>query len=184
MEEPQQGKWGLWYVNGIGHATKEEAMRSAQSKADADSAKKIGNPNATGSSESTGAVRVLLIMISVVVAAGIGISWWNSGKAERTERNFAEAMAKAERQDRMNALLRCQKAIASVAAYGNSNNPGHAHGKRIDDTNVWQFLWPQGSFHFKNAFGVEVPQWARCEVDIPTGRISRLIVTGREVSVR
>ncbi|NYT22982.1 hypothetical protein H0A73_05165 [Alcaligenaceae bacterium] len=183
MEEPRQGKWGLWYANGSGHATREEALKSIQSKM-SDDAKMASAAKESGACESAGAVRILLIMLAVVGSVWAGVSWWNSGKAERTERNFAEAMAKAERQDRMNALLRCQKAIASVAAYGNSNNPGHAPGKRIEGVNVWQFLWPQGSFHFKNGFGVDVPQWARCEVDVPTGRISRLMVTGREISIR
>lgn len=177
MEEPKQGKWGLWYVNGIGHATREEAIKSAQSKA-------VGGAHASGANESTGAIRILVIMLVSIGVVWAGASWWISGKAERAERNFAETMAKAERQDRMNALLRCQKTIESVALYGKSNSPGYADGKRIDGANVWQFLWPQGSFYFKNGFGVDVPQWARCEVDVPTGRISRLIVTGREIAVK
>src|SRR5690606_37193242 len=103
---------------------------------------------------------------------------------ERAERAKIAAVEKAEMRERLNALERCRKSIKSTAEYGEPYIPGNAQVRTPHAENVWQFIWPQGSFHFKNAFGVEVPQWARCEVDIPTGRISRLIVTGREVSVR
>lgn len=77
------------------------------------------------------------------------------------------------------ALFSCQKAIGSVSLRGDKDRPGYTNGRKIEGG--WQFLWPQGSFSFQNAFGVEIPQSARCEVNASTGRISYLVVSGTAV---
>ena len=168
MEEPKQGKWGLWYADGTGHATKEAALKSMQSKVKA--------TQTEAAKAQRKHIKGLAIFAVAAIALALGAFWWNSGKAERARASRIAAIEKAEHKSKMDALLKCQKAIASVAAYGGSNNPGHTSGRKAGGT--WQFLWPQGSFHFKNGFGVEVPQWARCEVDMDSGRIRTLVVSG------
>lgn len=175
MEEPKQGKWGLWYANGAGHATREEALKAIQSR-------KANDAGASSRRMDSGPGRIVIVLLAAVVVGAPVVSWWLDGREERAERRFAEAMAEAEREDMLEALSSCQRAIGLAAAYGKSNNPGYTQGKRIG--NVWQFLWPRGSFHFKNGFGVDVPQSARCEVAVSTGKIVRLIVSGEEIVKR
>lgn len=176
MAEPTQGKWGLWYIEGStsGFATKEEAIQSAQ-------ARKAGAATKR-QSEWAGTVKSGVIVLALIALPLASLSWWKSGSAERYERSKLAAAQRTEDQSRLDALFKCQKEIATVAAYGKQSGPGSTGARKSGDT--WQFIWPQGSFHFKNAFGVDVPQWARCEVSAPTGRISRLIVTGRDVILR
>lgn len=109
---------------------------------------------------------IKLLLVFAAVAFGIwAASGLNNGKTDDA--------------GKMDALLLCQKAIEAAALYGNDNRPGHTFGKKIGE--VWQFLWQHGSFHFKNGFGVDVPQSARCEVDVSTGRIVYLFVSGQTI---
>lgn len=112
----------------------------------------------------------------VAILAAAGLAWWWASSAES---RASDAESRAEQKVKMDALLRCQKAIEVVAQYGKNSRPGYTAGKKIGD--VWQFLWPHGSFHFKNGFGVDVPQSARCEVEASTGRIVYLFVSGQTI---
>lgn len=114
------------------------------------------------------------------IAAGVLVAvwlawWWVASEDSRA----ISAKESAEQKAKMEALSLCQKTIGAVASYGSGNTPGHTSGRKIKD--MWQFLWPHGSFQFKNGFGVDIPQSARCEVNVLTGRIVYLSVSGATI---
>lgn len=121
----------------------------------------------------------LFAFIVIVLAVAVGYFWWQSG-AETRERNAKiAALKKAERDAKFQAAYTCRKAIAVTAAYGKDNMPGHREPGYSNG--LWQIVWPQGSFYFKNGFGVDVPQSAACFVSESTGEIIYLSVSGREI---
>lgn len=169
MEEPKQGKWGLWYANGTGHATKEDALQSIQQR-------KNGKPPQGGPSP------IWKWAVLSCVAALFGwavLHWWDSGAADRAKKAERRELLAAIDQSRLNSLKLCQNTITRLASYGKPSGPGYIQGQEAPG--AWVFLWPHGSFYFKNGFGIDVPQWARCEVHMDTGRITSLVLTGQEI---
>lgn len=172
-KEAKQGKWGLWYVEGstAGHATKEQAEESLT-----DTVPQHVPAGAEKEAKSNwGPAKWALAAILAVGA----FFWWQSGADERAANARLKAAADAERKTRMAALLSCQKAIRATARYGGADMPPYVPATW--NASTLQFIWPEGSFHFKNGFGVSVPQWARCQVDTDKSRITYLVVTGTAV---
>lgn len=128
-----------------------------------------------GKSDWVGAAILAVIFL-------LGYVWWESGADERAaDRKRTEGERESKRAE-WRARSVCGRSIASLAAYGKDNDPGVGRG--LYENGQWHFSWPHGSFHFKNAFGVEVPQSALCTVDEKTGEIEYLMVSGKEIIKR
>ncbi|MCQ9618402.1 hypothetical protein L1889_18350 [Paenalcaligenes niemegkensis] len=186
MEEPRQDENGIWHAGDGAFATKEQAedylIKSSEKlisrrndglwvirgidghtfsrKADAEAY--LGR--STTPKNNLWASVFPLLLVGVL---GVSVAYLFTGK-----RNGGD-------KAKMDALFLCQKSIAATAAYGKQNLPGYSEGQ--EGAEAWQFLWPHGTFYFKNAFGVDVPQSAKCQVDLQTGRISYLLVSDREI---
>ncbi len=127
-------------------------------------------------SEEKGGLFFLLLLL--VIGAG-GYFWWQSGAESREQEAEIAALLKAERAAKFEALHACRTVIAATAKYGTDNRPGFR--EPTYSRGAWQFVWPHGSFFFKNGFGVEVPQSAACVVAESNGEIIYLSVSGNEL---
>jgi len=158
--EPVQGERGLWYVGTVGFATKGQAQAyidRGMKHFDVPEIKSVG---------SFYGLKLPLFVVALLVVLGGVFGWWVvTGRIDKDP----------ERKQRMDALLVCQKAIASVAQFGKKEYPPYPLVQSGEDAFI--FLWKSGDFYFKNAFGVDVPQSARCEVNKSTGRIQYLTVS-------
>lgn len=173
MTEPKPGKWGLWYVVNTGYATRKEALEAIQQQKGEDSPNIAPNP-----------IWKFAVLTCIATLVGwAGMHWWGAGAEDRARDRAREAERKellaAIEKSRLEALLLCQTTITRLALYGKPSGPGYAQGQEVPGT--WVFVWPHGSFHFKNGFGTDVPQWARCEVHMDTGKITSLVVTGKTI---
>lgn len=77
------------------------------------------------------------------------------------------------------ALIKCQRAIQSVAQYGDADTPPYAqnHGKGDE----FYFAWPRGSFEFANGFGAREKMSASCTGTLSTGEIKSLTINGKDI---
>lgn len=173
MSEPRRGKYGLWYVDGICYrfATREEALTHVVDERARRRQERRAKRRAI-------AKWTVLTGVSLLFAAVVA-TWWRGGAEERDLMARIEAHREEVQRSRSRALQACQEAIAVSATYGERRSPGHSDG--FQTSGVWLFYWPDGSFYYQNAFGVEVPQSARCEVERETGRILSLVISGKEV---
>lgn len=173
MTEPKPGKWGLWYVGDTGYATREEALDAIQQQ------KGQGSPK----TESSPIWKLAMFACIATLVGWAGLHWWESGAEDRARDRAREAerreLLAAIEKSRLESLRLCQTTITRLALYGKPSGPGYAQGQEVPG--AWVFVWPHGSFHFKNGFGVDVPQWARCEVHMDTGNITSLVVTGKTI---
>lgn len=77
---------------------------------------------------------------------------------------FLSACEDSEEKQRRNmaadALYSCQEAILSLAQYGDAERPPYRTPELSKNSALYE--WERGAFHFKNGFGVKVPQSASC----------------------
>lgn len=88
--------------------------------------------------------------------------------------------SESQRYDRAvsDALHLCQRAIASVAEYGDADTPPYT--RNYGTQGEFYFAWPQGSFEFTNGFGAKVKMSASCNGKVSTGEITSLTVNGKD----
>lgn len=113
MEEPKQGKWGLWYANGTGHATKEEALKSIQEGKGA--GRLPSGPSPLWRWAVLGCVALLL--------GWAGKYWWDTGAEDRARAAQYQALKDELDQSRRDSLLLCQNTIKRLASYGKASGP-------------------------------------------------------------
>lgn len=160
--KPEKGERGLWYVGTVGFATEKEAQAYIDR-----GMKHFDVPEVETVGRLYGLKLPLLALALLVILGVVAGRWLASGGGE----------SDPEKKQRMAALLICQKAIASSARYGKTEYPPYPEVKSGDG--FFLFLWKSGDFYFKNAFGADVPQSARCEVDKQSGRIQHLAISGK-----
>lgn len=173
MQEPKQRPDGLWYIedSNYGFATKKDAFEGLQQR--------LSAPADRRKAKATHRNKRIILVICAALAFVISVFWWRSGAESRAEKTLIATQQKAELLFKRESLLLCQKTISATAVYGRQGLSVYTEGRVAGGS--LQFLWPQGAFYFKNGFGVEVPQSARCEVNLKTGKISYLVVSGQVI---
>lgn len=173
MKEPKQGRFGLWYVDGVsyGFPTREAARAHVLTL-------QARQRRQKRTRTSSVAKWVMLSTVAVSFTGAVGL-WWYAGADERARRERREAVQEEIQRSKMRALQACQEAIAVSAIYGKRKSPGPTDGHQSGHS--WLFYWSDGSFYFENAHGVEVAQSAKCEVHRETGLITDLVISGKQI---
>lgn len=125
MEEPKQGKWGLWYVDTVGFATKEEAQAYIARGGKHYSAPADSLPTSSEPKTILGYPKSQWIAAVVIGAFIFGaVMWARSGPKQQTQRVGREFAS----------MQQCLKFIADdVGEKLNaiSDKPGDISGKTV-----------------------------------------------------
>lgn len=154
--EPEKGKYGLWYAGTVGFATKEQAQEYIDSSGKSRPENVIETKAQKGANgahihvagESTSTI-VWLLVAAIALVAFVGWFFLSMRDGEGSGSRVAAS-----------ALTRCQQAILSTAKYGDAESPPYRTPELTKSSAL--YVWEVGSFHFKNGFGVKVPQSAKC----------------------
>lgn len=152
--KPEKGDYDLWYAGTVGFATKEEAQahidRGNRHPHEVQHDEMLKNMEAADLAKKNKTTMWLLFtLVSAVIFAVLFAIRFNSNDDGR-------------RQMLSQALSSCQKVILSLAKYGDAERPPYRTPEATG--RVVSYSWEKGSFHFKNGFGVKVPQSAVCMV--------------------
>lgn len=118
---------------------------------------------------NVGAIIGGICVLGIVISIGV-IGWGITNPS--TEKIRKRALAEA--------LVQCQEAIKSTAAYGGADMPPYAKNYGSADDEFY-FAWPRGSFEFTNSFGGKELMSASCTGILSTRTITHLTVNSRDV---
>lgn len=182
-----KSKYGFWRVDGAGAFSTEKEARAHLAEVDA---AKDEAEAAQRERQSSSTTRVVIGFIAAGVVIGGFLAWWNTGEEERAARAAEkaeiardEARWATERREVAAAFNVCQKAIVGTAKFGGAQSPPSSAVQAYRAEGALVLRWDSGTFHFKNGFGVDVPQWALCQVDSSSKKIVNLVVTGTVIEL-
>ena len=132
---------------------------------------KIFNSTKTKSGQGSPIVPIIggVCILGIIISFGlIGWSLANPSAEKLRKRSISAA------------LVQCQYAIKSTAAYGGADLPPFSKNYASDGDEFY-FAWPRGSFEFSNGFGGRQLMSASCTGVLSTGTITHLTVNAKDI---